>query len=170
LKCISLWQPWASLVVWGFKRFETRAYPPAYTGLVAIHAARKWNRELKNVCRAEPFRSALEQMGVHWGRGGRQRLSVPTLPFGAVIGTVEIYGQWPTEKVAFAVGGDVAIIPWDGGIQVPSSEKEFGDYSPGRRAWELRSPHRLTKYIPFRGRQGWFDVPDESIEKVGVYA
>ncbi len=43
MKAISLWQPWASLLVLGLKRFETRSFPfpGAVRGQrVAIHASK----------------------------------------------------------------------------------------------------------------------------------
>ena len=37
---LSLKQPWATLLVHGFKRIEVRAWPTARRGLVLVHAAR----------------------------------------------------------------------------------------------------------------------------------
>jgi hypothetical protein len=42
IKCISLWQPWASLVAVGAKRIETRGWATAYRGRLGIHAAKRW--------------------------------------------------------------------------------------------------------------------------------
>lgn len=41
MKCISLWQPWASYVAYGMKRFETRHWRTNHRGPLAIHAARR---------------------------------------------------------------------------------------------------------------------------------
>ncbi|MDP3703221.1 MAG: hypothetical protein Q8R78_02410 [Candidatus Omnitrophota bacterium] len=46
-------------------------------------------------------------------------------------------------------------------INPTQKERAFGDYSPGRWAWELKNPRRLAAPIPCRGRQGMWDVPPE---------
>ena len=48
MKCLSLWQPWASLVVIGAKRFETRSWPTNYRGPLLIHAAQRWSPSQPN--------------------------------------------------------------------------------------------------------------------------
>ena len=40
MKAITIWQPWASLLVSGRKRYETRSWATSYRGPIAIHAAR----------------------------------------------------------------------------------------------------------------------------------
>lgn len=40
VRALSLWQPWASAVVLGWKRWETRSWSTAYRGPLVIHAAR----------------------------------------------------------------------------------------------------------------------------------
>jgi hypothetical protein len=64
IKAISLWQPWASLMALGLKRHETRHWPTAYRGPIAIHAAKTldlagapdglsdWFRSLRDQCAA----------------------------------------------------------------------------------------------------------------------
>lgn len=41
MKAISLWQPWASLMVSGLKKIETRSWATNYRGPLLIHAALK---------------------------------------------------------------------------------------------------------------------------------
>lgn len=47
MKAISLWQPWASWVMWGWKRIETRTHD-RFVGLlrerIAIHAAKHFDK------------------------------------------------------------------------------------------------------------------------------
>ena len=45
MRAISLWQPWASLIADGRKSIETRHWPTAVRGPVAIHAAMKVDKE-----------------------------------------------------------------------------------------------------------------------------
>ena len=137
MKAISLWQPWASLVAVGAKRYETRHWP-APDGLVgqrvAIHAAKRTS-ELHR--REEPrFMRALPS---------------GELPLGALVATARLH------VVVSITPQDVAAV-----FAQPSDEFWFGDWTPGRYAWALRDVHRIDP-IPYRGSQGWFDVPDELI-------
>lgn len=45
MKALTLWQPWASLIVDGLKTMETRPMPWYYQGPVAIHAGLHVDRE-----------------------------------------------------------------------------------------------------------------------------
>jgi activating signal cointegrator 1 len=45
MKALSLWQPWASLISDGRKTIETRHWPMSYRGPLAIHAAKKVDKE-----------------------------------------------------------------------------------------------------------------------------
>ena len=45
MKAISLWQPWASLVVEGYKDVENRPWRSFYRGPLLIHASLKWDQE-----------------------------------------------------------------------------------------------------------------------------
>jgi|SRR5580692_4388879 hypothetical protein len=45
MKAITLWQPWASLIVDGRKKIETRPMPWYFEGWVAIHAGLRVDRE-----------------------------------------------------------------------------------------------------------------------------
>lgn len=47
VKVITIWQPWASLVAYGYKEFETRSWKTSYTGPILIHSARKWDESQK---------------------------------------------------------------------------------------------------------------------------
>jgi activating signal cointegrator 1 len=40
MKAISICQPWATLIVIGAKRFETRSWKTDYRGILAIHASK----------------------------------------------------------------------------------------------------------------------------------
>ncbi len=76
MKVLSVAQPYATLLVLGAKRLETRPWQTAHRGPLAVHAARA-------LCRQEPFRSLLRAGGVaDWS----------DLPRGAVVGAVELTG------------------------------------------------------------------------------
>lgn len=41
MKALTLCQPWASLIAWGEKQYETRSWSTDYRGLLAIHASKR---------------------------------------------------------------------------------------------------------------------------------
>jgi hypothetical protein len=45
MKCLSIIQPWASLIAIGAKRYETRSWQTRLRGRIAIAASRRWRRE-----------------------------------------------------------------------------------------------------------------------------
>jgi len=139
---ISLWQPWASLVVLGAKHYETRIwkYPQDYRGRrVGIHAA-KDSRYL-SLIRTEPFASALAN--APW--------QTPC-PLGAILGSA-VLGQ---AQVAVAAN-------------VPLIERQFGDFGPGRWAWEMLEPKIFDVPIPYKGRQGFFYSDLEAAQKQSLF-
>lgn len=144
MKCLSLWQPWATLMAVGAKRNETRSWATSYRGPLAIHAAKKWNNELSLMCGREPFREALVRQcdGMIW-----LAEALRALPFGAivaVVGLVDCIEISPTN----APTGD---------------ERSFGDYTPGRFMWKTVDLRRLPSPVPYAGHQGLFDLPDEIV-------
>ena len=72
------------------------------------------------------------------------------LPLGALIGKLELIKIWRTEELMGTL---------------PGIESLYGDYSPGRYAWETSSPILFDTPIPYRGSLGLFDVPDEIIRE-----
>ena len=85
MKAITLHQPWATLVAYGYKAIETRSWPvpSRHLGhLVAIHAGRQEDSR---------FRLASEVF---------DRLGVDQLPRGAVVAVARIMNCRPTEELA----------------------------------------------------------------------
>ena len=135
MKAISLTQPWATLVVIGAKRFETRSWRTRYRGPLLIHAAKGFPKSAQAMCQAEQFRLAL------WAAG----CDLAPLLTGMLLGT-----------------GDVTDCRKIGQQDRPSEpELSFGDYTPGRFAWRLENPRLLPKHIAYVGALGVFNVPDE---------
>jgi hypothetical protein len=157
VKALPLWQPWASLVVCGAKRVETRGFPPSRLGLrdgqrLAIHATKAWGNpsdggmnfaEFFVLCTSSPFSHVL------MGAGFR---SYADLPRGALIGTCVLDHA---SQITADSGAKLAV--------TNPTEYHFGDYTPGRWAWALRDVEPLPQPIPFRGSQGAFDVPDDLV-------
>jgi hypothetical protein len=129
MKALTLTQPWASLVIAGVKRFETRGWRPPTTGRVAIHAGKGWT----GLDRA--FAADLHRRGL---------LPDPdALPLGAVIGEATI-----VDYLATGSGG---------ARMLPALERELGDYTPGRWAWELVDVVAYPEPIPARGMLGLWE-------------
>jgi hypothetical protein len=138
MRTISLWQPWATLVALGAKRIETRHWraPAALVGQrIGIHAAK--TRTHLPLAHTPPFDGHLDQVA---------------LPLGAVVATAVLDRcSEITERGARELA---ARLP---------DEYAFGLYEPGRYAWVLRDLIALPEPVPFRGSQGFFDVPDEML-------
>lgn len=138
MKALPLWQPYASLILVGAKRIETRDYPPKRIGLnvgqrIAIHACK--TRQDLDLCLTDPFHQYLP--------------NPDQLPLGALICTCTIHAaDRVTDDRARALK------------QRHPHEHTFGDYRPGRWAWTLTDITPLPKPVPYTGSQGAFDVPD----------
>ncbi|HEV3260679.1 MAG TPA: ASCH domain-containing protein [Gemmataceae bacterium] len=140
MRCLSVRQPWASLLVTGGKRLETRSWRTRHRGPLAIHAAQQFPGPVRALCGQEPFRSALLRAGIH---------DPADLPRGKVVGYGELVGCVATQQlVAAGFAGERA------------EERCFGDYRPGRWAWALVHPIALAVPQDYRGQRGLFEVPD----------
>jgi activating signal cointegrator 1 len=136
MRAISLWQPWASLWCSDRKVHETRHWPTAHRGWLAVHAAKRFEKDFDG----DPLQDILgDEFGPQWG------LELPT---GAIVGVVKVVACKPTVtlfKNAAANDDDLAC----------------GDFSEGRFAWEREEFSVLPQPIPYRGQQGMFSVPNE---------
>lgn len=128
MKCLTLWQPWATLVAISAKRIETRSWSTNYRGPLAIHAAKSKDGHLN--ARRNPFLYALTI-------GGYSEFE--DLPFGMVLAVVDLVDVLPATDVRNVIS---------------RHELAFGDFSDGRYAWLLDSPRRLPGPRPARGKQG----------------
>ena len=144
IKALTLWQPHASLVAVGAKTNETRSWATSYRGPLAIHAARKWNRELRALCLEEPFWTVLRAQPCFEPRAWDATL-------GCVLAVCDLVDCVPVERIRDSLS---------------EQEEEFGDYSDGRWAWVLRNVRRLPKPIQASGMQGlWaWAWPDAVLE------
>lgn len=151
IPALSLWQPWASLIFTQIpahenpytlayaKAYETRPRPLFYRGPLLIHAALRWRPDQEAICRSDPFRSALRTGGFY---------TPDDIPRGCILGLVWMRSCQPTETVA---------------PKLHPLELSFGDFSAGRYAYHLRDPDPFPSPLPYRGQQGLFRVPIETI-------
>jgi hypothetical protein len=144
--CLTLTQPWASLLAHGWKRIETRSWtaPPAAIGQrIAVHAAKGWTEDDRDICHAEPFRPALEEIGY----GGPEHLER-----GVVLATAPLLGC-----VRVPHNGVVKTYDVLHGVTVTDDELAFGDFSPGRWLWVFGLPDLLPEPVPARGSLGLWE-------------
>lgn len=134
MKAISLWQPWASAIALGHKRIETRGWSTRYRGPLAIHAAKKWTAEEREM--SEMFETSY----------GLEGLSDP--PRGCIVAIAELTSVRPTEHLTDTIS---------------EIEEMLGNYGPGRFGFMLENVRRLSDPLLYRGMQGFFEVPDEML-------
>jgi hypothetical protein len=133
VKAISLWQPWATLVAIGAKRFETRSWATPYRGPLVIHAAKRaLTHDDKMMLNERAFSYHLHRAG----------FNASSLPFGKALCVVDVVNIHRTERVRDFISAD---------------ERAFGDYSTGRYAWELSNLRPFADSVDLRGMQGLFD-------------
>lgn len=131
MKALTILQPWASLIIWGEKNFETRGWRTSYRGLLAIHAAKKdFTRQIE---KADDiyfpfFRNAIAR---HAPDG--------ILPTGVMLGIVEVLDVIATCTLTNTIS---------------PKERVFGDWGLGRYAWHIDVKEVFEKPIPCSGHQG----------------
>lgn len=149
---MALWQPWASLMSIGAKGYETRGWNTDVRGQVVIYATKKTADpragKFEDYFYSEPFHSVLKQAGF-------QRFE--DLPLGALLSIHDLRSTWPAEiKAAFLRNTS------------RHNELSFGDYSPGRFAFEMPLIRRFVEPIYFKypvaGPSKFFDVPAAVLE------
>jgi len=133
-KALTLWQPWASLIIWGEKEIETRGWQRPYRGLLAIHAAK--TPPTLDLMSDTARRNAKAAMTQH-------NVTLNALPLGAVLGIVELRVIRP--------------IPSNAKDLISPKEFHFGDYTPGRYAWFVKVVEVFPRPIPAKGMQTLWD-------------
>jgi len=142
VKALTLTQPWATLVAIGAKRYETRSWGTDYRGPLAIHAAKGFPMWARALCDELPFQVVLSGAGYYWH----------TLPVGKVLACCQLVA---CSKIAF--GNDPL---WPSGRSLSENERAFGDWTPGRYAWELADVVLLLEPIPAKGALGLWEWTD----------
>jgi hypothetical protein len=138
MKCVSLIQPWATLVILGAKRYEARSWQTDHRGPLAVHASRRFPETARALCRIQPYRSVLEPAGYRHSSD---------LPTGVVLGTVTLTDCLPTRELLDRLRDD-------------RDQLLHGDYRPGRWAWCLSDPRPLLAPFAYAGRLGLYEVPN----------
>lgn len=158
MKALSLYQPWASAIALGAKRIETRPWKTSHRGPIAIHAAKRWTREISiGVASSWTWCAVLRPLGVRMG--GDVEVD-DVLARGSVVAIANLVDCRPTDS--FTVGeldvlrraegtdSDTDLYSW--------SERMLGNYAPGRFGFVLDDIVALDRPIPCVGRQRIFNL------------
>lgn len=164
MKALTIWQPWASLVACGVKKYETRSWSTKYRGPIAIHSALKPFPECWQWSVSEKAKEViLRRMGLSENFEHEK-----IFPPGCVIATARLVDVW---RIVHYPGTDIEVArsnpigaesmtndkhaPDFGNFIVPTNDEiAIGDWTPGRYAWELDDIELLPLPIPAKGRQG----------------
>jgi activating signal cointegrator 1 len=126
---ISLYQPWAELVVIGAKTIETRSRQTSYRGELYIHATNHFYHSDLELC----FQDATFNKYIPNPHGLRT---------GGIIGKVYLTDcvQMDEENIA-----DFK--------RIAPEQIRFGNWKPGRWMYFLREPVKFKNHWPCRGQQ-----------------
>ena len=139
MRALSIWQPWATLIMTGHKRIETRGWAAPYSirgQRIAIAATKTIRAEQRHAAQEPHFREHYSATGLP---------SICELPLGCILGTVVIDGCREIDSELMQ--------------RLDSREEAFGIYAPARFAWFLRDPQPLPAPITVRGAQGLWNYP-----------
>lgn len=155
MKVLSVLQPWATLIVMGAKKIETRSWNTKYRGPLLIHASKGkkaggW--ELATVA---------NQFGI-------KKPAFDDLPFGAIIGQANIIETASTNNLLPNLFNEPTITGDSkySFLHLTEQEKAFGDYSPDRYGWLLADPFQFETPIPVKGNLGLWEYDYKSVETV----
>lgn len=139
LACLSVRQPWASLIVHGYKPWENRDWPCSYRGPLLIHAGKTWKAD-EQAAYDELMRIALDHGDVR-----RQTvLFTSRVELGALVGVVDMIDCVSREE-HIDRGGRL----YDG----------WREWFVGRYGYRLARPCVFKPMILYKGQQGLFRVP-----------
>jgi hypothetical protein len=148
MKCLSLTQPWATIVAKGLKPVENRKWAPprAMVGEVfAIHASKTWDKEGERYIREawdgyDPIEEAIGEA---------------VLVRSAILGVARLVG-WMSfeEKLYYTVAGDRVVA--EPGHRLMKDPWFFGPYG-----FVLEDVRELREPIPCKGALNFWRMPSE---------
>lgn len=154
MKVISILQPWASLIIQGHKKIETRSWNTKYRGELLIHAS----AGKKPVCR-----SLMLDFQQEFSHLNLQKFE--SLPFGAIIGKVNLIAT--VQSIHCFSGNQFEITNYSSDVvnghfpkdlfEITDQELAFGDYSENRFGWLLSDPIIFENPIPAKGKLGLWE-------------
>lgn len=146
MKVLSLLQPWASLVVLGHKKIETRSWNTKYRGELLIHAS-------MGKVKLDNEKGISESMWLELCKIDGFVQKYKELPYGAIIGKVNLDDVVPSEWFF------TPDKPKESGYEIDNQEFAFGDYSPNRFGWLLSNPEAFSVPVPAKGQLNLWNHP-----------
>jgi hypothetical protein len=148
MKAISIWNPFALLIVSGFKIFETRTWPAPRSVIgqrIGIASTKSIRPEQRAHFADEEFVRNYERLGLP--------MDLSELPHGFMLGT--------------AVVDSVELMTEELLAEVSNEEQSYGWWQEGYYAWRMADPVMFETPIPVRGAQGLYDweAPDVSAQE-----
>jgi len=131
MKAITLFQPWASMLAIGPKKYETRSWKTKHRGWIAIHAAKRFDRLITDA--HQRFEKELTEMGIS---------PIWATPRGAVVAVAKL-----SKIIDCSIRWQMSLI--DDFDEV----SPYGDYSEGRYAWVFSEIIPVDPAIPAIGGQ-----------------
>ena len=129
VKALTVYQPWATLIVRGAKRNETRSWKTNHRGLIMIHAASYHHAWQRDLTKSKLFMDIFRRI---------EGVDPEHLPLSAMVGMVNLTG-WN-------------LITHPNDLPVSHQELRLGDYRTGRYIWRLSQPLAFHEPIPAKGR------------------
>lgn len=149
MRALTVWEPYASLLVCGLKRFETRGWETKYRGPLVIHAAKRWDRD-----RGEDFLRVSDLIEEHSeslsATPGQKKLGIRPVSetLGCCLGVV-----WLSDCQQMDDGGS-------------EFENEVGYFGSGRFGWKCDDATPFEKPVPVTGKQGLWTPPDHVVDQI----
>lgn len=170
-KAISLWQPFASLIMLGSKKIETRHWPTNYRGPLLIHAAKHKVKQELEYYTCAGFNAAFHAIG------GVYAKQLFDLPYGALLGTVDLVDCKSVSSFDYDKLKERQYSPSATDAHKQSKEQNgywwheemLGNYENGRFGWVLENPKPFDVPIQYKGSQGFFEVSDHVALRAQCY-
>ncbi|MBZ9637590.1 ASCH domain-containing protein [Clostridium sp. FP1] len=154
MKCLSIIEPFATLIAIQEKKIETRSWKTNYRGKIAIHASKNINKEGKESCLKHEFMKVLEDKYILINGNNKIQYN---FNFGNIIAIGDLIACVQMKELY----EDYAIL--ENGMKVEGNELIFGDYTPGRYAWILDNIHLINKPLEVKGHLGLWNYNDMMI-------
>ena len=146
MKAVTIWQPYATLLIEDIKKFETRSWKTSHRGFIAIHAAKK---PIKDVAKLLPedIKKTINEICKKY----QQKHGKIEFPAGAIIGTAELIYCHLIDEAFLRT--------------LTEEEKAMGDFTPGRYAWEFKDKSTDLFVPEIIGGQGLWNWQKENLSE-----
>lgn len=151
MKALTVKDPWATLIAYGAKVYETRSWSTPYRGEIALHASKAFPRYDQEMCMDEPFfktLTACQKMGLpnmlnDWPRGAVIALAdlVDVVRIQRVNERGDVVDCDESAGVHYHSHDDVVTV---GGVPLTGQEEDFGLYCSHRYAWRFDNVRRIV--------------------------